>query len=74
MLFWHERDISYSSAERVIFPDAFIALDYMLHLLIPVLDGLEVKRERLLRNMDLTRGLLASENVLLALTELGWTS
>ena len=40
---WHERDISHSSAERVIFPDACIALDYMLHLLIRVLDGLDVQ-------------------------------
>jgi adenylosuccinate lyase len=70
---WHERDISHSSAERVIFPDACIALDYMLHILIKVLDGLEVHPERMQRNLDLTRGLLGSENVLLALTNKGWT-
>jgi adenylosuccinate lyase len=70
---WHERDISHSSAERVIFPDACLALDYMLHILIRVLDGLEVRPERMARNLDLTHGLLASERVLLALTQSGWT-
>jgi adenylosuccinate lyase len=70
---WHERDISHSSSERVIFPDACIALDYMLHVLIKVLDGLEVHPERMQHNLDLTRGLLGSENVLLALTNKGWT-
>jgi adenylosuccinate lyase len=70
---WHERDISHSSAERVIFPDACIALDYMLHILIKVLDGLEVYPERMQRNLELTRGLLGSESVLLALTNKAWT-
>jgi adenylosuccinate lyase len=70
---WHERDISHSSAERVIFPDACIGLDYMMHLLIRVLDGLDVRPERMQRNFDLTHGLLASERVLLALTDAGWT-
>jgi adenylosuccinate lyase len=70
---WHERDISHSSAERVIFPDACIALDYMLHVLIRVLDGLDVRPERMLRNFNASHGLLASEKVLLALTQAGWT-
>lgn len=70
---WHERDISHSSAERVIFPDSCIALDYMLHVLLRVLDGLEVHPERMLENIKQSRGLLASENVLLALTGSGWT-
>ena len=70
---WHERDISHSSAERVVFPDACIALDYMLHVLIKVVDGLDVRPERMAKNLAMTRGLLASENVLLALTEAGWT-
>ncbi len=70
---WHERDISHSSAERIVFPDACIALDYMLHVLIKVLDGLDVRPERMKRNLELTQGLLASEKVLLALTEAGWT-
>ena len=70
---WHERDISHSSAERVIFPDACMALDYMLHILIRVLDGLDVRPERMQQNFNQTRGLLASERILLALTEAGWT-
>ena len=70
---WHERDISHSCAERVIFPDACIALDYMLHILIRVLDGLDVRPERMQQNFNQTRGLLASERILLALTEAGWT-
>lgn len=70
---WHERDISHSSAERVIFPDACIALDYMLHVLIRVLDGLDVRPERMLKNFEASHGLLASEQVLLALTQAGWT-
>ncbi|RPH95397.1 adenylosuccinate lyase, partial [candidate division KSB1 bacterium] len=70
---WHERDISHSSTERVIFPDACLALDYMLHILIRVLDGLDVCPERMLKNLESTRGLLASEQVLLALTDAGWT-
>jgi len=70
---WHERDISHSSAERVIFPDAYTALDYMLHTLIGVLDRLEVHPEHMKRNLEMTRGLLASEQVLLSLTEIGWT-
>ncbi|MBI5059144.1 adenylosuccinate lyase [candidate division KSB1 bacterium] len=70
---WHERDISHSSAERVVFPDAFIGLDYMLHLLIRVLDGLDIRPERMRQNLELTGGALASERILLALTEAGWT-
>jgi adenylosuccinate lyase len=70
---WHERDISHSSVERVVFPDACLALDYMLHVLMGVLDGLEVRPERMQRNLDMTHGLLASERILLALTESGWT-
>ncbi len=70
---WHERDISHSSAERVLFPDACIGLDYMLHVLIKILDGLDVRPERMKSNFQLSRGLLASENVLLALAEAGWT-
>lgn len=70
---WHERDISHSSAERVIFPDACIALDYMMHVLIRILDELEVSPERMKANLDMTHGVLASERVLLALTEAGWT-
>ena len=68
---WHERDISHSSAERLILPDACIALDYMLDLLRSVYDGLEVCPEAMQRNLGLTRGLVYSGQVLLALVESG---
>lgn len=68
---WHERDISHSSVERVIAPDATIALDFMLHRLIGVLDGLVVNKERMLRNLESTKGLVFSQEVLLALVDSG---
>ena len=68
---WHERDISHSSAERLILPDACIALDYMLDLLRSIYDGLEVSSEAMERNLNLTRGLIYSGQVLLALVESG---
>jgi adenylosuccinate lyase len=68
---WHERDISHSSAERIILPDACIALDYMLDLLHSIYAGLEVSPEAMERNLDLTRGLIYSGQVLLALVERG---
>ena len=68
---WHERDISHSSAERLILPDACIALDYMLDLLRSIFDGLEVCPEAMQRNLELTRGLIYSGQVLLALVERG---
>jgi adenylosuccinate lyase len=70
---WHERDISHSSVERVMLPDATILLDYMLARLAGILGGLHVYPERMLRNMDLTKGLVFSQAVLLALTESGMT-
>jgi adenylosuccinate lyase len=70
---WHERDISHSSAERVVFPDASISLDYMMHILIRILDGLEVRTEKLRSNLSITHGVLASEKVLHALIDKGWT-
>ncbi len=66
---WHERDISHSSVERVILPDAFIGLDYTLHLTERVLEGLEVDAARMRENMDAGGGLYYSQRVLLALTE-----
>ncbi|MFH1010128.1 MAG: adenylosuccinate lyase [bacterium] len=69
---WHERDISHSSAERVVLPDATIALDYMLHILTRTLKGLEVDAERMQQNLEMTKGLAASEALLLALTDAGW--
>jgi adenylosuccinate lyase len=68
---WHERDISHSSAERIILPDACIALDYMLHLFTGVMEQLRVMPEQMRRNLDLTRGLYTSQRVLLALIDKG---
>jgi adenylosuccinate lyase len=68
---WHERDISHSSAERIILPDACIALDYQVDLFSSVMEGLEVCPEAMQRNLDLTRGLVFSGRVLLALVEAG---
>ncbi|NPB04013.1 MAG: adenylosuccinate lyase, partial [Thermotogae bacterium] len=68
---WHERDISHSSAERIILPDSFIALDYMLNLMKEILSGLQVNKERMLKNMELSKGLYASSKILVLLTEKG---
>ena len=68
---WHERDISHSSAERVIIPDAFIALDYTLNLFLDILKGLVVNEKNMLRNMNLSHGLYASSKVLVKLMEKG---
>ena len=68
---WHERDISHSSVERVMLPDATILCDYLMVRLTRILGGLHVYPERMLRNLDLTHGLVYSQAVLLALTESG---
>jgi adenylosuccinate lyase len=68
---WHERDISHSSAERVIMPDGCILLDYMLALATKLVRGLQVYPENMRANMDKSRGLFASQSVLLKLTEKG---
>jgi adenylosuccinate lyase len=68
---WHERDISHSSAERVVVPDAFLALDYMLDRFAWLADGLVVDAVRMRRNLDASRGLVFSQRVLLALIESG---
>ncbi|HYX42247.1 MAG TPA: adenylosuccinate lyase, partial [Pyrinomonadaceae bacterium] len=68
---WHERDISHSSAERVTLPDASIALDYMLHKATGLIDTLVVYPERMLANLNATRGLVFSGQLLLALTRAG---
>jgi adenylosuccinate lyase len=68
---WHERDISHSSAERIIIPDACILLDYMMALLTKLVRGLQVYPENMRANMDKSRGLFASQAVLLKLTEKG---
>ncbi len=68
---WHERDISHSSVERVILPDATTLLDYMLHLIIEVVDGLTVYPETMRLNLKKTGGLIFSQRVLLALVDKG---
>lgn len=68
---WHERDISHSSAERVILPDATIALDYMLAKLETLVRTLRVNKDRMKANLESTRGLIHSQQVLLLLTERG---
>jgi len=68
---WHERDISNSSAERVIFPDAFILLDYMVALMAEIVEGWVVYPERMRRNLEATHGAIYSQRVLLALVEAG---
>ncbi|MEP6818929.1 MAG: adenylosuccinate lyase [bacterium] len=68
---WHERDISHSSAERVVLPDASTALDYILHKATSLIEGLVVHPDRMLRNLQLTRGLVFSGQLLLALTQTG---
>ncbi|MFZ3102372.1 MAG: adenylosuccinate lyase [Desulfitobacteriaceae bacterium] len=68
---WHERDISHSSAERVILPDSTIALDYMLHKMIKLIDGLEVFPEQMKANIDKVCGLIFSQRVMLALVDKG---
>jgi adenylosuccinate lyase len=70
---WHERDISHSSAERVVIADSYIATDYILAKLEWVLDGLQVYPERMLANLEATRGLIYSSRVLLALVDAGLT-
>lgn len=68
---WHERDISHSSAERVVLPDSSIALDYILHKATSLIEGLVVYPERMLENLNATRGLIFSGQLLLALTQKG---
>jgi adenylosuccinate lyase len=68
---WHERDISHSSAERIILPDATAVLCYMLRLMTRIISGLAVYPERMLKNMELTRGLAYSGQLLLDLTRKG---
>jgi adenylosuccinate lyase len=68
---WHERDISHSSAERIVLADSTIALDYVLDRFAWVMEGLEVSPERMRRNLDASFGLTFSGRVLLALVEAG---
>ena len=68
---WHERDISHSSAERIIIPDACMALDYMLSILTEVLVGLRVYPDRMEENLNSSNGLVFSQRVLLELIDKG---
>ncbi len=68
---WHERDISHSSVERVIFPDALILADYACDRMAGVIDRLDINKERMLENMDLSQGQLFSSHVLLELVKTG---
>ncbi|MDP8206282.1 MAG: adenylosuccinate lyase [Candidatus Electryonea clarkiae] len=68
---WHERDISHSSVERVIFPDSTIALDYLLSLTKKVVDNLVVDREKIAANLEITGGAISSEGLLLEMIEQG---
>jgi adenylosuccinate lyase len=68
---WHERDISHSSAERITLPDSCTVLHYMLWLFNEVVSGMEVDEERMRANLDLTRGLIYSSRILLALVDKG---
>ena len=68
---WHERDISHSSAERIVLPDAFLAVDYMLDRFASLVDGLVVDSERMRANLDASHGLVFSQRVLSALVAAG---
>jgi adenylosuccinate lyase len=70
---WHERDISHSSVERVIGPDASIALDFMLSRFANMMDKLVIYPERMIHNLNMTHGIVFSQKVLLALIEKGLT-
>ncbi len=70
---WHERDISHSSTERIIFPDSFILADYLLAETIDIIRNWSVDPKRMMANIELTRGLIFSQRVMLALTGKGIT-
>lgn len=70
---WHERDISHSSAERIIFPDSLILVDFMLHRFTEVLNNLVIHEDNMLKNTSLYGGIVYSQKVLLKLTDKGYT-
>ncbi|HDI46140.1 MAG TPA: adenylosuccinate lyase [Candidatus Omnitrophica bacterium] len=70
---WHERDISHSSVERIILPDGFILLDYMLNLMTKIVEGLEVNKQAIEENLWLKKGLFASQRLMLMLIDKGLT-
>jgi adenylosuccinate lyase len=71
MALWHERDISHSSVERVIAPDSTIIIDYMLHRLTGIISGLVVHPDRMTENLNKTKGLIFSQQILIRLAERG---
>jgi len=71
MALWHERDISHSSVERVIAPDSTILIDYMMSRLKGIVEGLVVHPQNMARNMDITRGLIFSQQILMRLVQKG---
>jgi adenylosuccinate lyase len=68
---WHERDISHSSAERMILPDASLALDYIMSLMTGIISDMVVHPDQMMRNLEATRGLVFSPRVMLLLVEKG---
>jgi len=68
---WHERDISHSSTERIILPDSCMVLDYVLYLFTYIMKGLRVYPERMKENLEVTKGLVFSQRVMLALIDKG---
>lgn len=68
---WHERDISHSSTERIILPDSCLVLDYVLYIFTCIMKGLQVYPQRMKENLELTKGLVFSQRVMLALIEKG---
>ena len=68
---WHERDISHSSAERIILPDSSIAIDYILFLSNEIISGMTIDRDRMLENLNQSQGLIFSPRVMLKLIECG---
>lgn len=73
IVLWHERDISHSSVERVVFPDAFILADYATHRMTDLLKALVVQKDRMQKNMELSQGQLYSSQVLLKMIDRGLT-
>ena len=71
MALWHERDISHSSVERVIAPDSTVLVDFMLHRLDRIVDGLVVHSDNMMENLEKTRGLIFSQQILIKLAEKG---
>ena len=73
MALWHERDISHSSVERIIFPDCTILLDYMLNLMVKLINNLIIYPENMKKNLLMTHGLIYSQRILLELAKKGIT-